>query len=84
MIILNHLQAEDSIFIAAASYGISQDRIIYAKRVSKEEHILRHAAADLFVDTIVYGAHSTSTDALRGGLPVISVVSFSIPYFYLD
>lgn len=75
----NNRQAKDNIFIAAASYGISQDRIIYAKRVSKEEHILRHAAADLFVDTIVYGAHSTSTDALRGGLPVLSVNGGSFP-----
>ena len=33
----------------------------------------RHAAADLFVDTWLYGAHSTATDALRGGVPVLTL-----------
>jgi hypothetical protein len=28
--------------------------------------MIRHAAADLFIDSFVYGAHSTATDALRG------------------
>ena len=50
----------------AASYGIPAHRIIFAARVNKKEHIERHGAADLFLDTLVYGAHSTATDALRG------------------
>ena len=35
------------------------------------EHLRRHAVADLFIDTFYYGAHSTATDSLRGGLPVL-------------
>lgn len=35
-------------------------------------HLGRHAHAHLFLDTFYYGAHSTATDALRGGLPVLS------------
>jgi predicted O-linked N-acetylglucosamine transferase (SPINDLY family) len=46
---------------------------VFAKRVSKAEHLRRVSAADLFLDTFLYGAHSTATDALRGGLPVITV-----------
>ena len=30
------------------------------------EHIVRHAAGDLFLDTLIYGAHSTATDSMRG------------------
>jgi hypothetical protein len=50
----------------AAAAGISWSRVIFAPRLSKEAHILRHGAADVFLDTFVYGAHSTATDALRG------------------
>ena len=57
----------------AASRGVNPGRIIFAKRVPKSEHLARAAAADLFLDTFAYGAHSTATDALRGGLPVLSV-----------
>ncbi len=39
-------------------------------RSRREEHLARHAAADLFVDTFPYGAHTTTNDALLMGLPV--------------
>ena len=51
---------------AAQAAGVSANRIVFAPRVDKASHIYRHAAADLFLDTLVYGAHSTATDALRG------------------
>jgi len=51
---------------AMAAWGIRPYRVVFAKRVSKQEHISRHAAGDLFLDTLIYGAHSTATDALRG------------------
>jgi predicted O-linked N-acetylglucosamine transferase (SPINDLY family) len=57
----------------AAHFGIAAHRIVFADRVGKREHIERHSAADLFVDTVVYAAHSTATDSLRGGLPVLTV-----------
>ena len=66
--------------IEVARYnGISKDRIVFAPRRDKASHIARHRAADLFVDTLIYGAHSTATDALRGGLPVITVHGDSFP-----
>lgn len=46
--------------------GVHPNRVIFAPRTHKNAHIQRHAAADLFLDTVVYGAHSTATDALRG------------------
>ena len=57
----------------AAARGVNPARIIFAPRRSKKEHLARHWLADLFVDTHVYGAHSTATDALRGGVPVLTV-----------
>ena len=50
-------------FIAA---GLPSSRLLFAPRVKKIRHVSRHAAADLFLDTFVYGAHSTATDALKG------------------
>lgn len=49
-----------------AHLGISPDRMIFAKWAEKKEHIERHLAADLFLDTVIYSAHSTATDALYG------------------
>jgi protein O-GlcNAc transferase len=40
--------------------------------VPVERHLARHAAADLFVDTFPYGAHTTTNDALLGGVPVVT------------
>jgi hypothetical protein len=63
----------------AAFYGIDFRRFIFAERVSKSAHLERQFAADLFVDNFVYSAHSTATDALRGGLPVLTFYGESFP-----
>lgn len=63
----------------AEIHGVSASRILFAPRVGKTDHIERHAAADLFVDSLTYGAHSTATDSLRGGLPVLTVVGSNFP-----
>ena len=38
-----------------------------------EEHLARYKAADLFLDTLPYTAHSTCSDSLRAGLPVLTI-----------
>merc|ERR1719409_805022 len=53
--------------------------LVRADRVPKAEHLRRHAAADLLLDTLIYGAHSTATDALRGGLPLLTVRGEQFP-----
>ena len=60
-------------------FGIQQSRILFARRVSKSEHIIRHFAADLFLDNLVYGAHSTATDSLRGVLPILTLTGKDFP-----
>ncbi|CAN0242273.1 unnamed protein product, partial [Ectocarpus fasciculatus] len=57
--------------------GIHGSRIVWAKWVTKSEHLSRHALADLFLDTLTYGAHSTATDALAGGLPLLTLAGAS-------
>jgi predicted O-linked N-acetylglucosamine transferase (SPINDLY family) len=53
--------------------GIHASRLLFAARVPASQHIQRHGVADLFLDHLIYGAHSTATDALRGGLPMLTV-----------
>jgi predicted O-linked N-acetylglucosamine transferase (SPINDLY family) len=60
--------------IAYASKFIDLSRIIFAKRVpSIEEHLARYCLADLFLDTFPYNGHTTCSDALFAGLPVVTI-----------
>jgi protein O-GlcNAc transferase len=56
----------------AQAAGIEPQRLIFAPPVGIAEHVARNAAADLFVDTFPYGAHTTANDALLAGLPLIT------------
>ena len=59
--------------------GISKSHLIFAKRIDQKEHLARHSAADLFLDTLPYNAHTTASDALWCGLPVITMMGASFP-----
>ena len=56
----------------AEDRGIAATRLVFAPRVSLAEHLSRHRQADLFLDTLPYNAHSTASDALWTGLPVVT------------
>ncbi|MFW8635033.1 hypothetical protein [Cribrihabitans pelagius] len=58
---------------AAASQGIDPERLVFAPRMPQAEHLARHAAADLFLDTFAVNAHTTASDALWAGLPVLTL-----------
>jgi len=59
----------------AAAAGVDPARLIFADRVpSSSEHLARHRLADLFLDTLPYNAHTTASDALWTGLPVLTQV----------
>lgn len=52
---------------------VDPDRLVFAKRVpSNADHLARHAHADLFLDTLPFNAHSTASDALWAGLPLLT------------
>ena len=56
----------------AQAAGIDPSRLVFAPPVAIGAHVARNAAADLFVDTFPYGAHTTANDALLAGLPLIT------------
>jgi protein O-GlcNAc transferase len=64
----------------AAARGIDPDRIVFAPYVVRiEDYLARQRAADLFLDTLPYNAHSTTCDALFAGLPVITCAGTTFP-----
>ena len=57
----------------AAERGIARDRLVFAQKLANPFHLARYALADLFLDTTPYGAHTTASDALWTGLPVLTL-----------
>ena len=57
----------------AGSRGIAPDRVIFAPRVGLDDHLARLKLADLALDTFPYGAHTTASDAVRSGLPLLTL-----------
>ncbi|MDZ4850623.1 MAG: tetratricopeptide repeat protein [Pirellulaceae bacterium] len=53
--------------------NVTSDRLVFAPSVSMPEHLARQRLADLFLDTFPYNQHSTACDALRVGLPVVTL-----------
>ncbi len=52
--------------------GVETSRLVFAKRMKLDEHLARHSLADLFLDTLACNAHTTASDALWAGLPVLT------------
>ncbi len=61
----------------ALARGVAPDRLIFAPRASPEQHLVRHQLADLFLDTLPYNAHTTASDALWVGVPLVTVMGRS-------
>lgn len=56
----------------AKARGIDPDRLVFAPRLPPDQHLARHQLAGLFLDTLPYNAHTTCSDALWAGLPVVT------------
>lgn len=56
----------------AAAHGIAPERLIFAPKVANPHHLARYPLADLFLDNTPYGAHTTASDALWMGVPVLT------------
>jgi protein O-GlcNAc transferase len=59
-------------------YNIDTNRIIFASRIPKEEHLARLQLADLFLDCFFHTAHTTAIDALWAELPIITLCGQNI------
>jgi predicted O-linked N-acetylglucosamine transferase (SPINDLY family) len=56
----------------AVARDIAPERLVFAGRLPLSEHLARHRLADLFLDTLPFNAHTTASDALWAGLPVLT------------
>jgi predicted O-linked N-acetylglucosamine transferase (SPINDLY family) len=57
----------------AVQHGVDPQRLVFADRIGNSEHVARYALADLFLDTLPYGAHTTASDALWMGVPILTL-----------
>jgi len=64
--------ARDNLRAAAVARGVDASRLVFAPRLPPDQHLARHRLADLFLDTLPYNAHTTCSDALWAGLPVVT------------
>jgi predicted O-linked N-acetylglucosamine transferase (SPINDLY family) len=58
--------------LEAQKSGVAPERLIFAPKASVADHLARHRLADLCLDTLPYNAHTTASDALWAGLPVLT------------
>lgn len=56
----------------AAAQGVAAERLIFARRLPRADHLARQRAADLYLDTLFYNGHSTVAEALGLGVPAIT------------
>jgi predicted O-linked N-acetylglucosamine transferase (SPINDLY family) len=69
----------DNLSREAERHGVARARLIFAPRAPVERHLARLRLADLFVDSLPYNAHTTASDALWAGLPLLTCRGTSFP-----
>lgn len=62
----------DNLRREAAKHGVAGERLIFAPVLEHQDHLARLPLGDLFLDSLPYNAHTTASDALRMGLPLIT------------
>ncbi|HYA65980.1 MAG TPA: tetratricopeptide repeat protein, partial [Burkholderiaceae bacterium] len=67
-------QARKNLLAQARQRGVESGRIFWASPLQPSEHMVRIGAADLFLDTLPINAHTTASDALWAGVPVLTVL----------
>jgi predicted O-linked N-acetylglucosamine transferase (SPINDLY family) len=68
-----HAETNARLAAHAEARGVARERIIFATKLANPYHMARYALADLFLDTSPYGAHTTASDALWMGVPVLTL-----------
>jgi protein O-GlcNAc transferase len=68
----SNVPAKYALWKAAESHGVERRRIVFAPGMPKPQHLARLRLADLVLDTHYYNAHTTTTDALWAGVPVLT------------
>jgi len=73
----SNASAAQNLRVEAEHRGIARERLVFAPKVQHAEHLARHRLADLFLDTVPCGAHTTASDALWTGLPMLTCMGDS-------
>lgn len=68
------VQAEARLRGVAATHGVDPSRVIFAARLPRDAHLARLRLADLALDTFPVGSHTTASDALRAGVPMVTLI----------
>jgi predicted O-linked N-acetylglucosamine transferase (SPINDLY family) len=68
----DNLRAVENLKLEASRRGVDPARLVFAPRMRNDEHLARHQLADLFMDTFPCNAHTTASDALWAGLPMVT------------
>jgi len=72
--------AKNNLRREAEHRSVSAERLVFAQRMpSSPDHLARQQLADLFLDTLPYNAHTTASDALWAGLPVLTCIGNAFP-----
>ena len=66
-------ETQERLAAYAEERGVGRERLIFAPKIRNDLHLARYPLADLFLDTTPYGAHTTASDALWMGVPVLTL-----------
>ena len=72
-LLVNNPRAAENLRRAASAAGIDPARLIFADMMAKPQHLKRMGLADLVLDTRIYNGHTTTSDALWAGVPVLTL-----------
>lgn len=72
-------ESRDRLRATAQTQGVDGRRLVFASKLPLAQHLSRHAHADLFLDTFYYNAHTTCSDALWCGVPVVTCAGEAFP-----
>ena len=75
----DNIWAEANLRREAEARGIDARRLVFAGRAALPDHLARHRCADMFLDSFNVNAHTTASDALWAGLPVVTRLGESFP-----
>ena len=62
---------------AAVGHGVAPERIVFAPKLANPDHLARYPLADLFLDSLPYGAHTTAADSLWMSVPILTLTGRS-------
>jgi protein O-GlcNAc transferase len=73
-LIEDNAAATENLRREARNRGVDDGRLIFSPRIPLAKHLARHRLADVFLDTLPYNAHTTASDALFVGVPLLTCV----------